>query len=440
MEDDSENQAARIHVAIADPGREDNYLDIFEYLEENRILSSISTYSSNTRRSRPDILLASDEWCSEYSVKILEAKRNGIPVLHIVDGIVKWGNVWENPRSQNEAAGMPMFQPILADKIACIGSSQARLFCSWGQASKVAVTGLPRFDRYARIFNDINTTSPSKTPCTNLKRTILVIVANKPGYVESQVALARKSLDDLNSTLSQINILNKYCIIWRYGPRSPEVLPSSLHGSVENTGTLFDALAKADFVISSPSTATLEAMSMDIPTCIIDYLNKPEFIQAAWSIRSNNEMREVIESLLNSEENRMTYQRYLLHDQMRLDGLATPRVFALMQKMISISKASLMKGLKPDYSKIDTDPFCYSSLVPYSYHPEFLFPAHSLFVRSDTDELKAELGHLRLRVQQLENQITSLKWHVHNKSVFARSRRKASMIVHRLRSFLKQRR
>lgn len=432
MDHDSENHIARIHIAIEDPAREDNYHEIFKYLEEKGTLFSISTFSSDTRGSRPDILLVSDEYCSKYSVKILEAKRNKIPVLHIVDGIVKWGNLWENPRSQNEAAGMPMFQPILADKIACIGSSQARLFCSLGQASKVAVTGLPRFDRYARIFNDINIRSLRQARRTKMKGTILVIVANKPGYVDSQVALARKSLEDLNSTLSQINILNRYCVIWRCGRRSSEVLPSKLHGSVQNTGTLFDALGKADFVISSPSTSVLEAMSMDIPTCIIDYQNKPEFIQAAWSIKSRTEMRQVIESLLNSEENRMIYQRYLLHDQMRLDGLATPRVYTLMQRMLSISKTSLNNGLKPDYSKVVADSFHYSSLTPYSYSPELLFPAHSLFARSDTDELKAELGHFRIRVQQLEQQLQKM-------SLFALFRRKTKIRtrIHRLRSLLK---
>lgn len=142
-------QLSPISVGIVDPGREAHYIPVLEFLESKDMLASVSTYTPCDLQVRPDIVLASDEWCPEYSLKLVQAKDQGIPTLHIADGVVKWGNVWSNPRSLSENSGMPLFQPILADRIACIGPLQARIFSSWGQAKKVALTGLPRLDNYS---------------------------------------------------------------------------------------------------------------------------------------------------------------------------------------------------------------------------------------------------------------------------------------------------
>ena len=398
----------KIAIGIVDPGREVHYHSIFEYLEANGKLASVSTYNPYNTQAKPDIVLTSDEWYSEYSVKLLQAKVQDIPTLHIADGIVKWGNVWTNPRSLSEDVGMPMFQPILADRIACIGSFQARLLSSLGQTKKLALTGLPRFDKlisHFQSFQILEKSSAFSADISNPK--ILIIVANQPGYTNDQISKARQSFHDLNLYFAQSLNCRHLKVVWRYGPRSPSFLPADLYGSIENDSSLFDALSSSDYVIASPSTAALEAMSMDIPTCLIDYSGLPEFVHAAWIIRSKSTIDKEFCSLIKAPENRMNYQRFLLHDQMRMDGLATPRVCTLMQNMISLAKSCLQQGVQPDYSSLGVDSPDFSYLQPYAYKPELLFPAHPLFARSDIDCLKCELGHLRLRLSQVETRASS---------------------------------
>jgi hypothetical protein len=394
----------RIAIGIVDPGREINYYPVFEFLEANGLLASVTIYNPYDTQPKPDIVLASDEWCSEYSVKLLHAKVQKLPTLHIADGIVKWGNVWTNPRSLSEDAGMPMFQPILADRIACIGSFQARIFSSWGQTKKLALTGLPRFDKFISHFHSLqrlDKRSSFRADISNPK--ILIIVANQPGYTDDEISKARQSFHDLNLYLSQDLNCRHLNVVWRYGPRSPKVLPADLFGIVENDTSLFEALASSDYVIASPSTAALEAMSMDIPTCLIDYSGLPEFVHAAWVIRSKSTIDQEFCSLIKAPENRMNYQRFLLHDQIRMDGLATPRVCTLMQNMISLAESCLQQGVQPDFSRLRVDSPDFSYIQPYAYNPDLLFPAHPLFARSDVESLKCELGHLRLRLNQVES-------------------------------------
>lgn len=391
-------------VAIVDPQREEHYNTLFDYLEKEGLLTGIGMYQESRNSSEFDIVLTSDEWNCKSSTLITEAKRNGIPTLHIADGIVKWGNVWENPRSQDQDTGMPLFQPILSDRIACLGSFQARLFSSWGQHEKIALTGLPRFDNYVKFFHSHESTSQLRASrFKNQVPNILVIVANKPGYTDEHVKLAGQALADLNSFFINYSNDHPIHVTWRHGPRSPHILPTDIYGHIDKSGQpLLEALKFADVVVASPSTAVLEAMSMNIPTCIIDYLNSPEFLQAAWMIRSKFAIKDEMQSLLRAEERRLLFQRYLLHDQMRMDGPASPRVAKLMQQLISTSKISRENNCRPCYSGITIDSPDYRHLYPYFYSSDLLFPAHPLFARNDVDLINCEVGQLRLFLKELQ--------------------------------------
>lgn len=215
------------------------------------------------------------------------------------------------------------------------------------------------------------------SPACKTNPKLLVIIANQPGYTPNQLANARQSFCDLNNYLARSRRFENLNVSWRFGPRSPNILPEDLYGSVENEIPLFEALKSTDYVIASPSTAVLEAMSMDIPTCIIEYSNLPDFVQAAWMIRSGSSIDQEFDSLIQSPENRIVYQRYLLHDQMRIDSLATPRVCSLIQDMICLSNKSVQIGVKVDYSKIRVCHPDFSCVQPYSYKSLRKNPARS---------------------------------------------------------------
>ena len=401
----------KMKVGIVDPDRSVHYETLLEYLERQSLLLSISKYKPYKDSKNYDIVLTSDEWFNKSSVLIAEAKLQGIPTLHIADGITKWGNVWENPRSKDDESGLPMFQPILADKIACIGPSQARLFCSWGQSQKVEVTGLPRFDHYVNkwLTNPINQVQGHNHHGAS---TLAIIIANQPGYTDLDIEKCKRSLIALNNFLSTNDISSKLKVTWRVGATSPDILPTPLTGIIDKDEyPIISLLANSDFVIASPSTAVLEAMSMDIPTCIIDFLNKPEFLQAAWNIRSEEFMHQELLSLFSMDERRMLFQRYLLHDQMRLDAAASPRIAELMQAMTNIAHLNLAQGRKVEFPDSMVSLASYQGSYCYPYKPQELFPAHPIFSRSDTDVLACEFGHLRMHCKNLETELACMSDH-----------------------------
>src|ERR1700743_577037 len=75
------------------------------------------------------------------------AVEQGIPTLVLADGILEYRNTWEHP----QIVPGSIFQPVLGDKIACLGQSQARVIESWGNTGKCEVVGFPKFDGYAGL-------------------------------------------------------------------------------------------------------------------------------------------------------------------------------------------------------------------------------------------------------------------------------------------------
>jgi hypothetical protein len=191
---------------------------------------------------------------------------------------------------------------------------------------------------------------------------------------------------------------------WRLGPRSQDILPLDLYGAVESSDQdTYSCLTSSDFVVSMPSTVTLEAMACDVPTCCINYSNGPELVQAAWNIRSSELICNELKSLFSRDHRRLLYQRYLLHDQMRLDSPASPRVAMLMKEMVEKSKGHQDTSAQNRLSSTHLSVPCYNHNVHYDYRPERLFPAHPLFARDDSDHLASELSNLRIYSRYLES-------------------------------------
>lgn len=390
-----------IRVAIIDPGS--HYPEFLNYLVQNSTEVSVSAYKSGEGLEKHDIaLVASATWNSSAAVRLLEAKKMGIPSIEIIDGIRKWGRIWEDIEITSETAGLPFHQPVLADKIICIGPSQGRLLSSWGQYDKVEITGLPRLDKYVRWHN-------AHLGCSRHHRDgqpkrLLILIPNKPAYTRTGIEIALKSIYDLNNSLKQYDWISHSDITWRIGPRTADFLPGDLIGSVEAGGDdLFSSLLKATHVISLPSTATLEAMALDIPTCILDYSHTPKLLQAAWNINSLSNMHLELSSFFVAEESRMLLQRYFLHDQVRMDSPASNRVFSLMNLMIHLNRSSRAKGQVPVFPPTMVPGDYRHGNVSYDYSPERLFPAHPVFARpNDRDQLASEIAHLRIYTRSLE--------------------------------------
>jgi len=404
-----------MRVAIVDATN--SYKDLLDYLDSNGLLSELIIMREEYGIRECDIVLTSSaEWNCRSAVLIARAKKSGLPTLHIVDGLLKWGTVWSYMQTDitnklPEFSGLPPYQPALSHKIGCLGPAQARVLSSWGQYHKVEVTGNPRMDAYVDYrLKQLNKLGFNQSPKGKPDR-LLILIANRPAYTESGMDRARQSYLDLNEFLKQAVDNYNLKITWRGGPRSPDVMPAEIVGSIDQGKcSLFEALENADFVISSPSTATLEAMSMEIPTCILDYSGSPELLHAAWVIRSKEFIAEELESLFTNDVRRMQLQRHLVHDQIRIDSPSSARISQLMLDMISIAERSRSEGRDLTFPASMVPGHDYSSQSPYHYAPERLFESHPLFSLSELADLNRELAELHRYCSLLEHRVE-----VHNR-------------------------
>jgi septum formation topological specificity factor MinE len=428
MSTSDDQSPSPLNLLVTDPGREVHYQPVFDYLQSSGLEVIVHYPTSDWSEIEIDLALTSCEYNTASALEIAKAKSLGIATLHIVDGITEWRNTWENPRSESEDRGMPMFQPILSDKIACIGPSQGRLFCSWGQAEKVEITGLPRLD-------DLIAFNPQTKPrngehCSSLK--LVIATARTPGFTPDQVDKVRASLQDINDYLVNSYQSQSVTIVWRVG--MPEILPVDYIGvSInESTQSLSQALDGVSALITTPSTLALEAMAMQIPTCILDYTNSPAYLQAAWRITCKDHINGEINSITSRDCRRMTFQNYLLHDQLRIDSPAAPRTAKLIIDMVHSGRLAKQKGSKPRFKRFLAQEYDYHSAR--SWDPSGLFPAHPIFTRSDLDEINAELGHLRLmlKCKEPKNESRGNQWNA--RSIGAMLSRAANKLLFKSKS------
>src|SRR5690606_26345251 len=123
-------------------------------------------------KAAPDILVCVNDFPYEIMRCIDAARAANIPSLVLQDGILEWRCQYENP-TFGFGGGAPQHQPVIADKIACIGHQSARQIAAWGNAHKVVVTGMPRMD----YLLDYEVTPPSHPA-----KRLLVMTAKKPGF------------------------------------------------------------------------------------------------------------------------------------------------------------------------------------------------------------------------------------------------------------------
>jgi hypothetical protein len=94
---------------------------------------------------------------------------------------------------------------------------------------------------------------------------------------------------------------------------------------------LTEQLATVDALITTPSTVQIEGMLAGVPVALIDYLNRPHFVPAAWTMTAPCQIAETVPMLLAPDARRMLYQDTILHDAVECRSPATPRVAALIE-------------------------------------------------------------------------------------------------------------
>lgn len=345
-----------------------------------------------------DLCIVTGEYWPEQIFLLSAAKSRGIPTLHIMDGILEWRNTWEHPQLIS-----PFLQPVMADKVACLGRSQARILESWGNHGKCEVVGSPRLDPllgYRRIAGPEH------------EFTLLVTCAKTPWFNSTQKSRVVQGLMDLQMGISESDKINGTFtrILWRlHDELFNELFEQG--NAINHTGDrLVELLQQADALITTPSTILLEGMLYGIPVAVIDYTNSPQYVQSAWSITASEHIFPVLVELRKPPQARLVLQDYYLHDALECHGPAGPRLARLIKEMLRIKSTGISAEGKQLFPLNILEETRGNHHLPEArFDLAKLYPHHPVYADYDKSSLQAELLHCREKLRNLSEEIIQLK-------------------------------
>lgn len=340
-----------------------------------------------------DLAIFFSEHFERFRTAITRLRDRGCRTLYCIDGILEWRNAFEN-RPTEPACPWTM-RPVLCDKVAAIGRSQARLLDYWGNGNRIELIGLPRFDSLASQLPQQPDRNPGPDPAEEKnnksetsERTLLVMTAKWPAFTEQQQENLERSLIDLRDWLATRPEIRT---IWRLTQGLEEKL------GIENrfgsfTGTeLIEQIRQCDAVITTPSTAMLESMLLGRPTAILEYNDSPQLNETAWQIRHALQIEPVVRELLSPPPVRMAQQHFALHDTLECHSPALPRLCRLIEVMLQAPAGSLTDRMIPIESvdRVST------------FGNEFLFAGYRLQNATDELQWKTQVAFLEREVDRL---------------------------------------
>lgn len=328
----------------------------------------------------------------ELSVLRTVLKENRTPILVLADGILEYRNTWQHP-------GLPdgsIFQPLFGHKLACIGTGQARLLESWGNAGRCEVVGMPAFD-------SIQTLPPPALDNSSPLR-LLVATATTPAFDEEQRRVLVQSLillRDFTQT-QKPSTGRKIEISWRIN----EDLSTAIGiEAIDETSRppLSQALAMIDAVITTPSTLYLESILHGRPTAVLDFHNSPAYVPTAWQISAAGHIGPTIEELANPPQSKMQFQQFILQQQLQHQEPATNRMVNLVNAMAAVGLESRKNNSLVSFpDQILAPPKTHASAaLNLSHH----YPDNKVFAENDVQRLQIELSAAIERLGQLPSQV-----------------------------------
>jgi hypothetical protein len=338
-------------------------------------------------REQPHLVLCVNDYHYDV-VRCLDAARQAdIPSLTLQDGILEWRCQYDNPLFV-AGGGAAQHQPVMADKIACLGNQSARQIAAWGNAGKVEVTGMPRLDHLLHRAE-----APMRRPGSR----ILIMTAKNPGFTPEQREVTLQSLRDVKKYLEAVPGVT---LLWRVSGNVASALHVENRMNKTSSVELADVVEQADAVITTPSTAMLEAMRLERPVAALDYHNVPRFVPTAWTISAPDHIRDVVAELLDPPAIKMVFQGDCLADCLYGYDPAAERVAWLIRKMIDLKCNG--NGLLPDILNSDLD---ISTTPPPAIKSRHTAP--SAFDETDVRALQARLARADNENGRLKAQIAA---------------------------------
>ena len=395
---------------VGRPGEVAHHAAPFRKALEVRIAEPVEVLS---QANPGDLAIFFSEHFDRFRDCCMNLRRRNVATVYLIDGILEWRNAWEN--TSDEVACPFAMRPVLSHKAACIGNSQARVLKSWGNVGKTEVVGIPRLDQFGQIQSN-------RTPDDPEFR-VLVMSAKTPGFTQKQIQITRNSLLELkhwcrkNSSLtrrlpgSETLETRQVEFIWRLTNNFANEIGVENRLSDLTGEELANVLPTVDAVISTPSTAMLEAMRMGIPTAILDFHNCPHYVPAGWRIHSAEHIPDSLQQMFETNQTKLMYQNDQLTDALYVEGSASERMVELVRRMLKVAAKQISDGQADrDDSLVfppqmltpsTTDTGIFDHQQAYENSPEFLI--------HDKTVLQVELAHARREISHLHRELTQLR-------------------------------
>ena len=347
-----------------------------------------------------DLAIFCIEHFSNIRTLIPRLHKANVATLYAIDGILEWRNAWEN--REDEPASPWTMRPALSHKVACIGNAQARILQNWGNAGKVEVVGVPRFES---LVNNFHKNKSAKRNDNEFRP--LIMTAKWPGFTPEQFANAERSLADLRDFFATNTELGgkKVRPVWRVTHGLDEKLGVQ-NSLTELTGKdLRQVLENVDAVISTPSTALLEGMLNHLPVAMLEYNNCPHYVPTAWQITSKDQIAKILSELVSPNERKMELQKFYLRDNLQVEKPATEQMCKLITSLHSQATECIKNGQQIQFSP---------NIMKYEgafldFDHQKMYPHQPAFQISDLNKLQIQFGDATRKIEQLRAELKQAK-------------------------------
>ncbi len=256
-------------------------------------------------------------------------QRGRTPSLAIQDGIIEYRS------SNHRVQGHFRYRPLCTDFIAVFGERSRHLVEAYGTSpERIFVTGSPRFDRYFAAPMERQPTEPC----------LLVTMANRPAYGRERMVRFYKLLIALLRYCDEHRIKQRLRLgrgateqgVEPIEKAAPDLSAEDIRyfrSRAVSDVSLEDDLRSASAVVTTPSTVSLEAMSLERPVAHLNFDSETVFLQSAWTLSSPDDFAVVVPQLFHPPSYKMAFQRVVLNENLVVGTSATATVVNLINDL-----------------------------------------------------------------------------------------------------------
>lgn len=283
-----------------------NFIDLYK-LTRNFEVSFLEEYALFTNYAIKRLLLNVDLIIYitykniYYNYIVILANKLGIKTLSLVDGVLEWNNLYNNPKLN--IYKYKQYNPILSSYSLVIGDEQLKYLSCLNPKTECYKFIPKRMKMQKNLLKE-----------NNIKYDILITTANTPYFNEEEKQLLVVLITNIVE-----NLVDCYNVVFRI---FDDELLANLPNNILNKkdGTFQEILNEVSIVITTPSSIVLEAMQNDKPTAQIIYRSSPLFFQSGWLITDMVNIEDTIKDMFLMDERRMEFQRIEVIKQLNVES------------------------------------------------------------------------------------------------------------------------